>query len=308
MYTRGYTAPVMQSLWMLVSALLFALMAACVKIAAAHYGTAEIVLFRSLVGVVVLFAYARFSGQSLSTGVAGMHIRRSAMGVTSLALWFYSIGKLPLGTAMTLNFSSPLFSTAFVIGAALLAGRRVPWILSGCVGVGFAGVVLILQPSFGAGQELPALLGLLSGFLSAIAYWHVRELGRIGEPEWRTVFYFSLCGTVLGFVGAVSSGFTPNHTITSLLMLFAVGIFATLAQLAMTRAYGKGRTVLTANLQFSAIVFAALLGMAVFGDRVAASAWLGIGVIIASCIVATALVTRRAPSPAVETPVIVTEK
>jgi S-adenosylmethionine uptake transporter len=298
----------MQSLWMLVSALLFALMAACVKIAAAHYGTAEIVLFRSLVGVVVLFAYARVSGQSLSTGVAGMHIRRSVMGVASLALWFYSLGKLPLGTAMTLNFSSPLFSTALVIGAALLAGRRVPWILAGCVGAGFAGVVLILQPSFGAGHELPALLGLLSGCLSAIAYWHVRELGRIGEPEWRTVFYFSLCGTVLGCVAAASTGFTPNHTGASLAMLFAVGIFATLAQLAMTRAYGKGRTVLTANLQFSAIVFAALLGMAAFGDRVAASAWLGIGVIIASCIVATALVTRRAPSPAVEPTVIAADK
>jgi S-adenosylmethionine uptake transporter len=298
----------MQSLWMLVSALLFSLMAACVKIAAAYYGTAEIVLFRSLVGVVVLFAYARVSGQSLSTDVAGIHIRRSVIGVASLALWFYSLGKLPLGTAMTLIFSSPLFSTAFVIGAALLAGRRVPWVLAACAGVGFAGVVLILQPSFGAGHELPALLGLLSGFLSAIAYWHVRALGRIGEPEWRTVFYFSLCGTVLGFVAAASTGFTLNHTGASLATLFAVGIFATLAQLAMTRAYGKGRTVLTANLQFTAIVFAALLGMAAFGDRIAASAWLGIGIIIASCIVATALVTRRVPSPAIETTVIAAEK
>jgi S-adenosylmethionine uptake transporter len=290
----------MQSLWMLVSALFFALMAACVKLASAHYGTAEIVLFRSLVGVVVLFAYARLTGQSLLTSVAGMHIRRSVMGVTALALWFYAIGKLPLGTAMTLNFSSPLFSTAFVIGAALISGRRVPWALAGCVGIGFAGVVLILRPSFVAGHELPALVGLLSGFLSAVAYRHVRDLGRIGEPEWRTVFYFSLCGSVLGLIGAVPDGLTRDHTAAGLVTLIAVGVSATLAQLTMTRAYGKGRTVLTANLQFSAIVFAALLGMVLFGDRIGFAGWLGIGIIIASCVAAAALVARRPATPILE--------
>jgi S-adenosylmethionine uptake transporter len=287
----------MQSLWMLVSALLFALMAACVKVASTNYGTAEIVLFRSLVGVLTLFAYARFKGQSLATPVAGMHLRRSVMGVTALALWFYAIGELPLGTAMTLNFSSPLFSTAFVIGAAIMAGRRVPWVLSCFVGFGFIGVVLILQPSFGAGQEVAALLGLLSGLVSAVAYWHVRELGRIGEPEWRTVFYFSLCGSALGLAGALPEGFTRNHSSEGILTLLAVGVCATLAQLAMTRAFGRGRTVLTANLQFSAIVFAALLGTLVFNDRIGIMGWLGIGVIIASCIAATALVARRPPAP-----------
>jgi len=293
----------MQSLWMLVSALLFALMAACVKFASAHYGTAEVVLFRSLVGVVVLFAYARIAGQSLATAVAAMHVRRSVVGVAALALWFHAIGRLPLGTAMTLNFSSPLFSTAFVIGSIVAAGKRVQWQLAACVCLGFVGVVLILQPSFGAGQEVPALLGLLSGLLSAVAYWHVRELGRIGEPEWRTVFYFSLCGSALGLVGAMAEGFTREHTPLGLAMLLAVGVCAPLAQLAMTRAYGKGRTMLTANLQFSAIVFAALLGLLVFDDHIAPHSWFGIGVIIASCVAATVLVARRPVAPSLDSSV-----
>jgi len=298
----------MQSLWMLVSALLFALMAACVKLASAHYGTAELVLFRSLIGVVGLFAYARIAGQSLATDVAGMHLRRSAVGVGALALWFYALSELPLGTAMTLNFSSPLFSTTFVIAAAIAAGRRVPWILACCVGAGFAGVILILRPSFSAGQELAALVGLLSGFLSAVAYWHVRELGRIGEPEWRTVFYFSLCGSALGLLGALPQGLTREHTLEGFLTLLAVGVCATLAQLAMTRAYGRGRTVLTANLQFSAIVFAALLGMVLFSERVADTGWLGIGIIIASCVVATALVARRQPARILESTTATADK
>jgi S-adenosylmethionine uptake transporter len=298
----------MQSLWMLVSALFFALMAACVKLASVHYGTAEIVLFRSLVGVIVLFVYARVSGQSLASSVAGMHLRRSVVGVSALALWFYAIARLPLGTAMTLNFSSPLFSTAFVIGAASLNGRRVPWVLAFLVGVGFIGVVLILHPSFGAGHEVAALLGLLSGLLSAVAYWHVRELGRIGEPEWRTVFYFSLCGCGLGLAGALPEGLAHEHSFAGLSVLLAVGVFATLAQLAMTRAYGRGRTVLTANLQFSAIVFAALFGMIFFGDDLVFSGWLGICVIVASCIAATALVAHRPTVPIVKPTIATADK
>lgn len=301
----------MQSLWMLVSALLFALMAACVKVASTHYGTAEIVFFRSLIGVIGLFAYARFAGQTLSTSVAGTHIRRSIVGVSALALWFYAIGRLPLGTAMTLNFSSPLFSTAFVIGAALIAGRRVTWVLAVCVGIGFAGVVLILRPSFGAGEEVPALVGVLSGFLSAVAYWHVRELGRLGEPEWRTVFYFSLCGSILGLLGALPdlpAAMAKGHNAREFIVLIAVGVCATLAQLAMTRAYGRGRTVLTANLQFSAIVFAALLGSLVFDEQIGATGWLGIGMIITSCFAATALVAHRLRYPAPEPTVLTADK
>jgi S-adenosylmethionine uptake transporter len=225
-----------------------------------------------------------------------------------LALWFYAISALPLGTAMTLNFSSPLFSTAFVIAAALAGGRRVPWALVACVGAGFVGVVLILRPSFGAGQEVPAMGGLLSGFLSAAAYWHLRELGRIGEPEWRTVFYFSLCGSLLGLVGSMPEGLTRHHTPSGLLTLVAVGVCATLAQLAMTRAYGRGRTVLTANLQFSAIVFAAFLGLALFRDQIGGTGWLGIGTIIASCVIAAAMVARQQAAPVLKASIVTANK
>jgi hypothetical protein len=62
----------MQSLWMLASALLFALMAACVKLAAARSGTAEILFFRSIVGVTLLFSYTRLARLSLATSLAGM--------------------------------------------------------------------------------------------------------------------------------------------------------------------------------------------------------------------------------------------
>lgn len=283
----------MQSLWMVFASALFALMGACVKLAFQHYSVAEIVFYRSAIGAAILFAFVRASGASLRTPVPWLHASRGAVGTLSLSLWFFATALLPLGTAMTLNFSSPLFVAAFAVLAALLAGRRAHWPLAAAVAIGFVGVVLVLQPAFRTDQTVAALAGLASGVLSAVAYWHVKELGKLGEPEWRTVFYFSLSGVALGFVGSLVTGFS-SHSWRGAALLAAVGITATAAQLAMTRAYGRGRTLLTANLQFSAVVFAAVLGEAIFADRVPPIGYLGIAVIVASGVLST-LVSARLP-------------
>ncbi|MEW5879156.1 MAG: DMT family transporter [Pseudomonadota bacterium] len=291
----------MQSLWMVFASALFSVMGACVKLASQHYSVAEIVFYRSAIGAVILFAFVRASGGSLRTHVPWMHVSRGAVGTLALALWFFATTVLPLGTAMTLNFSSPLFLAAFAVLAALLAGRSVRWPLAIAVAAGFVGVVLVLQPSFRADQAVAGMAGLVSGVLSAAAYWHVRELGRLGEPEWRTVFYFSLSGVALGLAGTVVTGFS-SHSWRGAALLAAVGITATAAQLAMTRAYGRGRTLLTANLQFSAVVFAALLGEVVFADRIPTVGYLGIAVIVASGVLAT-FVSARPAHPAPRAPV-----
>lgn len=289
----------MQSLWMVFASALFAVMGACVKLASQHYSVAEIVFYRAAIGAVILFAFVRARGASLRTPVPWMHASRGAVGTFSLALWFFATAVLPLGTAMTLNFSSPLFLAAFAVLAALLAGRRTHWGLAAAVAVGFVGVVLVLQPSFRTNQTVAAIAGLASGVLSAAAYWHVKELGKLGEPEWRTVFYFSLSGAALGLAGTLVTGFSP-HSWRSAALLAAVGVTATAAQLAMTRAYGRGRTLLTANLQFSAVVFAAVLGELVFADRIAPIGYAGIAVIVASGVLATFVSARppRLPPPA----------
>jgi S-adenosylmethionine uptake transporter len=160
------------------------------------------------------------------------------------------------------------------------------------VGIGFVGVILVLQPNFALGQAIGAAAGLASGVLSAIAYWQVKELGERGEPEWRVVFYFSLTGAILGGLGSLVVGFT-EHTPGGALLLVAIGISTLLAQLAMTRAYGQGRTETAASLQFSAVVFASALGVMLFDDKIPLIGWVGIAVIIASGIASTALTARR---------------
>lgn len=287
----------MQSLWMLVAAFLFALMGACVKLAAARYSVAEIVLYRSLIGCVLIGAFAQWRGATLATRVPWTHLRRGAVGTAALSLWFFATSVLPLGTAMTLNYTSSLFLAAFAVVAAWWAGQRADWALTTTVLAGFGGVVLVLQPSAGPEHGFAALAGLLSGVLSALAYWYVMALGRLGEPAWRTVFYFSVSGVLLGFAGTFVTGWAALDAHGAGLLL-AIGLTATLAQLAMTQAYGSGRPLLTANLQYSAIVFASLLGMALFADRIPLAGWLGIALIVGSGVVATWLTARGArPAP-----------
>lgn len=290
----------MQSLWMLVAATLFAVMGTCVKLAAARYSVAEIVLYRALIGVVALAAYARLTYRPLGTPVPWLHLRRSAVGTVSLGLWFFATAMLPLGTATALNYTSSLFLAAFVVGAALRARQPLPCRLASVVVLGFFGVLLLLQPSFSAGQWLGAAAGLISGMMSALAYWHVRELARHGEPEWRIVFYFSTCALTLGLGGSLLTGFSA-HTPTGVALLAGVGISALLAQLAMTRAYSRGAALLTASLQYSSIVFAAILGIVVFADRIALSGWIGMAIIIGSGVLASVF-SQRPRTPRLKAP------
>lgn len=284
----------MQSLWVLAAAALFAVLAALVKLAAARYHVTEIVMYRGLTGVVALAAYAHFTRRPIGTPIPWTHFQRGAVGTAALSLWFFAAATLPLGTATALNYTSSLFLAAFVLGATLRARRPIDRALVLAVLLGFIGVLLVLRPSFGAGQWLGASGGLLSGLLSATAYWYVRDLARRGEPEWRIVFYFSLSVLLIGSAGSLVTGFS-EHTPAGASLLAAVGVVALLAQLAMTRAYALGHALLTASLQYSAIVFSAMLGMLVFGDQIPLSGWVGMAIVIGSGAVATALSRRLRP-------------
>ena len=291
----------MQSLWVLAAAALFAVLAALVKLAAARYHVTEIVMYRGLTGVVALAAYAHFTRRPIGTPIPWTHLQRGAVGTAALSLWFFAAATLPLGTATALNYTSSLFLAAFILGAMLRARRPIDRALMLTVLLGFVGVLLVLRPSFGAGQWLGACGGLLSGLLSATAYWYVRDLARRGEPEWRIVFYFSLSVLLIGFAGSLVTGFS-EHTPAGASLLAAIGVVALLAQLAMTRAYALGHALLTASLQYSAIVFSAMLGMLVFGDRIPLSGWVGMAIVIGSGAVATALARR--PQPGTVQPVL----
>jgi S-adenosylmethionine uptake transporter len=296
----------MQSLWMLFAAFAFSLMGVGVKLASEFYTTGEIVFYRSLIGVAIMWVVLSSSGVSVRTPHMTMHIKRSLFGVTALLLWFTSITLLPLATAMTLNYMSPVW-IALILGAgAALAGIRgsADPKLIGAILMSFAGVLCLLQPSVGKDQLLGGLIGLISGVFTALAYVEVRQLGQLGEPEGRIVFYFSLVGLVVGLVWMLFGG-TSAHSWHGVALLLAIGVLATLGQTSMTRAYKRGNTLLTANLQYAGIVFSSLWGMLIWDDRLNWLSWLGMGLIIASGIATTLSRARESTNqqPTAATPV-----
>ncbi|MEO1768085.1 hypothetical protein V6E02_12840, partial [Thiobacter sp. AK1] len=156
------------------------------------------------------------------------------------------------------------------------------------------GVALVLRPTFDDAAALGGLAGLLSGLTSALAYLQVAALSRAGEPESRTVFYFSLGAAVVGLAGTLFLGASPLTT-PAALWLIPIGLLAVLGQLCMTRAYASGATLVVANLQYFGIAFAALYGLAVFGDRLPLSGWVGMALIVGSGVAATFLRERAVP-------------
>ena len=289
----------MQSLWMIVAALLFSLMGVAVKLASSQYQTWEIVMYRGTIGVCVMGAIiaigARRSHASIRTALStqriGMHLTRGVSGTISLSLWFFSIAGLPIATAMTLNYSSPLFIGAWVAWTAHRAGASIEASMLAALLMGFVGVVLLLRPAVAGDQWMFAVMGTVSAALTAVAYLSVKALGQAGEPNGRIVFYFSAMNATAGLAGSLVFGF-HRHDLRGIGLLACVGVCATLAQLAMTRAYASGGTLLTANLGFTGIIFASIWGIALFGDEIHPSSAVGMGIIVGASVLATWLTAR----------------
>lgn len=273
----------MQSLWMIVASFLFACMGVCVKLAADAFSAPEIVFYRSVISLALMFGIMRLRGISFTTPHLHYQMFRGASGFASLLMYFYAIAMLPLATAVTLNYTSPIFLALYFAafsGLQLRAGMIVALV------IGFVGVVVLLQPTLQSDQLLGGLIALASGIISGVAYFNVRELGARGEPEARTVFYFSFFATLCSALWMLVHDF-HSVDLRGGLLLLGVGGFATLAQLCMTRAYKRGKPIVAASLAYTAIVFASLFGMVLWDEMLTVWSWLGIGLIATSGIAAS---------------------
>lgn len=266
---------------MLVAALGFAIMGALVKIGAQKFSAAELVFYRSLFGLLSIWLFICMQKLPLATPYIGKHMSRALVGFTSLVLFFYAIAHLPLATAITLNYTSPLFLALFM---PFLLHEKPRKILLLALVIGFIGVSLLLKPTIDQDSWFAGLLGLLSGIGAALAYVHVKQLGKVNEPDWRTVFYFTLVSTIGAGIWMLFDSF-QNITWQDLLILSGLGLSATIAQLALTRAYRTGDTLVVASLAYVTILLASLFGILWWNEHLSFDAWLAIGLIILSGII-----------------------
>ncbi|HRK76934.1 MAG TPA: DMT family transporter [Thiobacillus sp.] len=283
----------MKSSWMLVAAALFALMGVLVKHASAQFSSAELVFYRSAFGLLAIWGVIAVTHRRLLAPLATRHLRthfwRGLAGFAALVLFFYAIARLPLATAVTLNYTAPLFLAA--LSAWWLHERHGRGLVAAVL-LGFVGIMLLLRPQLQDEAWLPALAGLVSGMLAAVAYVNVKQLGRLGEPEWRVVFYFTLLATVGGGAWMAVAGFHRPQP-GDWPWLIGIGVTATLAQLALTRAYHRGRTLTVGALAYTTVGFAAVYDVLLFGERLPLPAWIGMAVVALAGILA---VRASAPS------------
>ena len=277
----SFKLPHLRSLWMLVAALGFAIMGALVKVGAHKFNSAELVFYRSAFGLVFIYAYIFAKKLPLATPFMAKQMSRALVGLASLILFFYAIAHLPLATAITLNYTSALFLAIFM--PFFLHEKPKP-ILYGTVLLGFIGVVLLLKPVLNQRDILAGALGLLSGMGAALAYIHVKQLGKLNEPDWRTVFYFTFVSTIASGIWMLTQHFTPL-ALADMPTLLGLGISATIAQLAMTRAYRTGHTLLVASLAYTTVIFASLFGVIFWQESLSLSEYTAIGLIILSGVI-----------------------
>jgi drug/metabolite transporter (DMT)-like permease len=273
--------PNLGSLWMLVAALGFAIMGALVKIGAEKFSSGELVFYRSFFGLVVIWLYIYQRKLPLATPVMFKQMSRAIVGFISLVMFFYAIAHLPLATAITLNYTSPLFLALFTPFLLHEAPKKTLFVT---LLMGFIGVILLLKPSVHTQDWLPGFIGLCSGVGAALAYVHVKQLGKANEPDWRTVFYFTLVSSIGAGLWMLFDSF---HAVSwqDLPILLGLGLSATIAQLAMTRAYRTGDTLVVASLAYMTVVLASLFGVLWWHEHLSVDAWLAIGLIIASGII-----------------------
>jgi len=279
---------------MLFASLSFAFMGGFVKLLAEALPAIEVTFFRNIAGVILIGLTLIKNPLKQSGGKPWLLLFRGMMGFLALLAYFYIIAFIPLGEAVTYNKLSPIFVAIFAY--IFLKEKLSPWASLGVL-LGFMGILLIAKPN-GLSFDTYALLGIFSGIGAALAYTSIRELRKYYDTR-AIVLSFMLTGSVVPLIFMIISPYVdyPNLAIffsefilpTPLQWGYIVGmgIFATLSQMLMTKAYEVSKAGIVGTISYSNIIFALIIGVALGDALPDILSILGIGLVITSGILVT---------------------
>ncbi len=271
--------------YMLLASLLFALMGAAAKTLSSSMNSLEIVFFRNLFGTaLILFSIYRKPLKQVG-GKVSLLIFRGFIGFVSLLFFFYNISSIPLAEAITFSQTSAIFTALF---AYIFLKEKLGF--KGWIGVfiGFIGILFITKFT-GEGLDKTDYLGILCGVGAALAYTSVRELRRYYESR-SIVLSFMLVGAIGPLILFFISSFYVNPSLDFMLAPFImpsgvqwlliclVGLFATFAQIFMTKAYSYTKAGIIGTISYSNIIFSTGLGL-LLGDTFP-DIWIVLGIIL----------------------------
>lgn len=264
------------------AALGFSLAGALIKAASAQMPNEMVVFLRCAVGLLALLPWVAHTG--LRTAVAtrrwGGHLLRAAFGVGAMYCFFYAIAHLHLAEAMLLTYSTPLW-IPFIAWAWI--GERPPWRVFPAIAIGLLGIALIVQPGRAPVDPLAGMIGIASGLLAACAMVGIRRISDT-EPAPRIVFYFALLSTLITALPLLWRWQTPS--LEGGLLMVAAGLFATHAQLNLTRAYGCAPAALIGPFTYLSVVFAGALAWVIWDETMDPWSLLGVALVVLTCVLA----------------------
>ncbi len=258
--------------YMLIASFSFAIMGAFAKLASEHMPSLEVVFFRNIFGVIIIWLAIVKKPMIHKGGKPFLLFFRGFMGFLALLAFFYNIAHIPLGDAMTWSKTSPVFTAIF---AFLLLNEKLSWSGWLAVVIGFGGIVLITQPT-GIGFSKYDLLGLFSGIGAALAYTSIRELKKYYDTR-AIVLSFMGIGTIGPIFLFILSSYVKVDELDFMLGEFimpsgvvwfyviGMGLFATLSQVLMTKAYGLEKAGIIGAVSYSNILFSIAVGV-MLGD------------------------------------------
>ena len=258
--------------YMLIASFTFAIMGAFAKLASESMSSLEVVFFRNIAGVLIVGAAILKKPMQHVGGKPLLLLFRGFMGFVALLAFFYNIAHISLGDAMTYSKTSPIFTAIF---AWLFLKEKLSLKAWLAVFVGFIGIVFITQPS-GFGFSKYDWLGIFSGVGAALAYTSVRELKQFYDTR-AIVLSFMGVGTIGPVVLFLISPYIHAPELDFMLgdfvlphgivwfYVIAMGLFATLSQVLMTKAYGETKAGIVGAVSYTNILFSILVGL-MLGD------------------------------------------
>lgn len=254
--------------YMLFASLMFAFMGAAAKELSDTMSSVEVVFFRNVFGVFLILISIYNSPLKQIGGKFWLLVFRGMAGFIALLFFFYNIAEISLGEAMTFSKTSTIFTA--ILAYFLLKEKLGTRGWTG-VFVGFIGIVFVTEFD-GSSLEKTDYLGILSGVGAALAYTSVRELRKFYDSR-AIVLSFMTIGTIGPLLLMIISTFYANESLDFMLGTFVMpqpndwtyiillGIFATLAQIYMTKAYSYAKAGIIGTISYSNILFSIILGL-----------------------------------------------
>lgn len=243
---------------MFLSTLSFAVANVLVK-QVSHIPAMEVVFFRCVTGTAFCFIGLYRAGADWRGSNRTMLLLRGIFGTTALYLFFVTVQNVPLATAVTIQYLSPIFTTIIAIFVLREGVKPVQWLF---YALAFAGVLLIQR--FDPRVSMMFLvLGVVSAFCSGVAYNLVRSLKGKEHPL-TVVLHFQLIGVLAGFVSLFFEWRTPTGM--DWVYLFLIGVASQLGQIFLTNALQREAVAGVAIVNYTGLIYAVAVGWIIWGE------------------------------------------